>query len=416
MEHQLNQTKVVNKPRAVNVFLLPKSGERIDLTDSGLMSLTFDRYLNIPANQASGILQTLDISLYSKSGNDLVGLLQRQNSNLYLQYGFEGDELSPVYDLQIIKLNVVRQDTGKAIAIGAIGTEEQKQFPAEIYKQGAKISDILHSMAERNGWQTDIDCNLSLPTILLKEPDTYDWNFIQDKLLPLANKSVITNNIDYNSSLFWEAKLVKTGPLATLHFRPKNKRGGALRIWRYEYGTSPSNEIISYTQQLDLSHLIKGLNIQISTSSFEKSLTGSDTLQKQINRITADLSEQVKAIHKKYNVPMLGIDKFKFNVKLVEEVIPEESDIVETLTTKILEAIEKAVSVINTIELTVIGNPSILPTDLVELVIKDIDGTYDWFTTPSGSSTYWKVVGIREEIGLSGYTTKLNLVKEVLGD
>ena len=71
-------------------------------------------------------------------------------------------------------------------------------------------------------------------------------------------------------------------------------------------------------------------------------------------------------------------------------------------------------SVINTLDLTVVGNPEIKPTDLIKLTVMNKDGSYDYLTTPSGSSTYWRVLKITEEIGANGYRTRLSLAKEIL--
>ena len=68
---------------------------------------------------------------------------------------------------------------------------------------------------------------------------------------------------------------------------------------------------------------------------------------------------------------------------------------------------------LNTIDLEVVGNPYIQHGDLIELEVM-LDPTSKTFEQHPFFSGYWRVVTIREEIGQTGYTTKLNLVREIM--
>jgi hypothetical protein len=66
----------------------------------------------------------------------------------------------------------------------------------------------------------------------------------------------------------------------------------------------------------------------------------------------------------------------------------------------------------NTINLKVIGNPKILPTDLIDLKIYNRPSGGNK-TNPNILSGVWKVVKIKDEVGLNGFTTTLDLVRYI---
>lgn len=107
---------------------------------------------------------------------------------------------------------------------------------------------------------------------------------------------------------------------------------------------------------------------------------------------------------------MFSTNNFKFKADLVRA----EDIGNKTLNQRILEAVDKAVMSINTMEMVVIGNPNIRPTDLIDLIVKNRDGSINVLTSPTNISSYWRVIGIKETIGTDGYKTHLKLVREVV--
>ena len=413
MAQQLNP-KLVSKPRAINAQLVLSNGNTFDIHQSGLIKLTFDRYLSDEANIDSGILQKLDITMFDKGGNDITSIIQRENQTIRLRYGFD-DKLSEVYTLNILRMKATRGDTGTAIALGGIGVQNTEKFQAELYKPGALISDIIKAMAIRNNWELDIDVDIPITIPLLKTENETDFDFIRDKLLPIATRTALTTETaSYSTSKFFDAKLYGIGTARTIHFRPKSSRGTARRVWEYSYGTSLDNQILDYTVDINMSHLIHGLTIQVSSNAVEVAFLQNEAdLDTFLETMISDISNDIQEIHDKYNVPMLNLSNYRFNVELIDADIGEDN-LEQDIKARILSAIDRAVSVINTLDLTVVGNPEIKPTDLIKLTVMNKDGSYDYLTTPSGSSTYWRVLKITEEIGANGYRTRLHLAKEIL--
>lgn len=411
--------KTKSRARAVNVFLLPAQGNKFDVNEAGLIGLTFDRYINNPDLENTGIIQKLDITMMSRTSNELAAYIASNNSNLRLQYGFD-DNLSRVYDLKVIQLKTRRTDNGIGLAIGAIGMEQQQIFQPELFKQGVKIKDILEEIADRNGWDADIDCDLQLPKPLLKEENQTDIDFIRNKIIPIANQSIMQSSRDKTVTTFWDFRIFKEGVSMTLSFKPRNSNIRNRRIWDYSLGTSDQTHVVSATQDLNMSHLINGLTIRVSSNLLEQSAYTEESLREAVLEMKDDLQEKIKNIHDRYNIPMLGVDNFDWKIELVESDNTDEDVLNEleydSLRVRIISAIDKAVQALNTIELEVIGNPEILPTDLIRLLVMNPDGNYDWLTSPGGLGSYWKVVGIQENIGLDGYKTKLNLVREYIID
>ena len=160
-----------------------------------------------------------------------------------------------------------------------------------------------------------------------------------------------------------------------------------------------------------MTFLLQGLTIEVHSDDFEIAINNDESFQKEAEKIIADLSKDIQALIEKYNILMLSVDTMKYEVKLVQA----EDRGNKTLKDRILEAVDKAMSVVNTAELTIVGNPHIQPTDLVKLVVKNKDNTNNFLTSPSNTNSYWRVIGIEENISnSSGYTTELKLVRELI--
>lgn len=412
--HNLDR-RVLDKPRAINAQFVLSNGKTFDLNSQGLIQITFDRYLGVESDLTKQILQQVDITMFDKGGNDLSAVVQQEGGKLRFRYGFD-DDLSQIYNLNILKMNSTMTDSGSAIALGAIGQQSTgMMFPEEVYPTGTNIRDILNVMVIRNNWQSDIDVDLKLPLPLIKTSQETDFDFIRTKLLPLANRSLATlEDIAYSNTKYWDVRLFVQGKAVILYFRPKNYRGINRRVWDYSYGMGTDSMIINFKRSISMSHLIQGLNIQVSANMMELSLLQDpETAQEYIQTVITSLEKEIIEIHNKYNIPMLSLDNYKFNVEITDEEIGSDN-LETTLKQRVMEAIDRAVSIINTVDIEVIGNHEIIPSDLIKLTVKNKDGSYDYLTTPAGTSTFWRVLKITEVIGLSGFTTRLKLVKEIL--
>ena len=405
------QNNIVDKPRAVNA-LLHIPGQTIDLNSIGLINLSFSRYKGNLKNANTSIISDIDMTFYDESGNDLMKILQQTKGKLRFQYGFEENELSPIYNLTVLKYVGTYQEQGPAVALGGIGEQVDRKFPAEVYKVGTPIKIILEEMARRNNWIPYIDCNLHTPTPLAKSANITDAYFIQESLIPIANKSILPGNIDLANQIMYEMILYDNGTQKELHFRPSTTRGATRRLWTYNYGTSTrDNNIIELKNTVDMTFLLQGLTIEVHSDDFEIAINNDESFQKEAEKIIADLSKDIQALIEKYNILMLSVDTMKYEVKLVQA----EDIGNKTLKDRILEAVDRAMSVVNTAELTIVGNPHIQPTDLVKLVVKNKDNTNNFLTSPSNTNSYWRVIGIEENISnSSGYTTELKLVRELI--
>lgn len=409
------RTLTNKNPRALNVLLISQGdGRTYDLNKAGLISMTFDRYLSNTRNLASGILQTIDITMFDKEGQTILSLIQNSGGKLSLQYGFEND-LSPVYHLNIVRVRANRSDVGTAISLGGIGQEYGKLFPAEIYKEGTSINDILNMMAKRNNWVPNVSCDIKLSRPLMKNENQTDFDFIYRELLPVANQSLLANTVDAYSTVYWNVQLFKDKSNTKLVFQPKNVRAESRRVWQLKYGLDNQTNIINFNQDINLTHLTNGLTIKISSDALEVALasSGVEDFKAYIDTVIVDLADEIEKMHRYYNIPVFAFDGFKWNVELVDEDV-EGVDYTQDLKTRVKQAINQALSLVNTATVDIIGNPEIKPNDLVELLIKTKKGDWDFLTTPAGNSTFWNIRKITENIGANGYTTTLHLVREML--
>jgi len=396
--------------KAVNVILQKRlsdgSYSEIDLNAKGLISMKFDRYLGNNYNLKDEILSQLDIIIFDRTGFELLSMLQANSSNIRLKYGFE-DNLSKLYILTFNKLNATYNNLGITVSMSGFGTNIKRVFPPEIYTRGTSVYDILEMMANRNGWDIGpeniniIDAkNLQLSYPLYKEPKETDYNFIYNKILPMVELNVFVPDLisveDINN--FYTAKLFLNGTKPEFYFTFLNSRGTKQRVWDYSYGASTTSLVSDFTHSLDYSFLIKGLTIQVPM------LSDSNDPETDIQNTIKSSWDNIDKILASYNIPRVDPDQFKFNIEIVEQENIGNAD----LATRVANAIKNAVMAISTIKLTVIGNPDILPTDLVRLTIKNNDDVVNPII-----SGLWRIVWISEEVGLQGYKTILNLVREV---
>lgn len=406
--------------RAVNV-LLDVGENRYDMNKMGLVRMEFNRFLGSTQSATSGVLSDLTITMFDKTGHELLSILQAAQSNIRVSYGFE-DNLSEPYNLNLIKFNSTYNNLGAMVSVGAIGSQTNRKFPAESYRAGTNIKDIVIVMAKRNGWyigpQRDdgtfetenyIDIDLALDRTLFKSPDETDIQFLETKILPLANQSAF-NTLNTTQTRFWDFQLTYVNGRLTFFFRRYSNRGTSRRIWKYSYGESENNSIISLTNFIDYSFLIQGLSIRIPMTATDALLQGDDEVEQTVKNTIENKLEDIAQFIEDNNLPQLDPRNFVWNV----EVYPVEDTGNVSVEDIVLQEIQNVINAISTIELEIIGNPKIMPTDLIDLTVKNKDGDLNIISSTASSGSYWRVIQIKEQIGMDGYSTKLQLVREVV--
>lgn len=405
--------------QAISV-ILKVNNEEFDLSKMGLLNMSFDRYVSA----GSSILPQLDLVMQDATGGSLLPIiLDNENGKLQFKYGFTGDtddttRLSRDYVLDIIKVKPRWTNRAMTLSIGAVGRQLNTNTPPRLYPRGTSIQTIVEDSAKLNGWfigdtnnrKDYVDLlNLKTDREIFKRSNQTDYSFLQDTVLPMCNRSITTNRLDGMSTIFWEFKLVHKGSaMPELYFRPANKRTAPRTVWEYQIGVSSDSAVLDATAEIDLSFLINGMNIRIPSTT-EALLSIDQTSEEAIQELVYSKKDLVQEIIDKYNLPILQPDSINFTVEVVE------SEDLGNLTIEeiILQSLDKAMQAVATMDLKVIGNPDIMPNDLVSLHIVNADGNTNIFSS-GANGNYWKVVGITEDIGLGGYTTTLRLVREVL--
>lgn len=400
--------------KAINV-LLDIGSKQYDLNKMGLLSMNFNRFLGSTKGMATGVLSDIEITMFDKTGSELLAILQSKQNTVKIIYGFE-DNLSQVYTLNFLKYKATYNNLGSMISIGAIGSQLNRKYNSELYPAGTKVEDIVRNLARRNNWHIGSTNSkeyinigeLVLPRALHKKQDETDFSFIQNQLLPVANKSAF-NVLDNGLTNYWDFQLIPdaSGQLC-LFFREYTNRGVERRLWKYSYGTSKDNAIISLTNSIDYSFLVNGLSIQVAVTATDLSIPTDEENQSKIESIIKNNKEEISKHIEQNGLPYMNPNNFVWNVELIHG----EDVGNQTFKDAVLNAIQKVMNSINTIELEIIGNPKIMPTDLIELDIRNKDGSVNILSSNSAVGSYWRIVGIRESVGLDGYVTKLGLVRE----
>jgi hypothetical protein len=395
------------------------TGESKDFSvnNDGLVRMTFNRFLGNLDNKKSEFVSNVDLALFDKSGSKVLSIIQKNKGKLRFRYGFE-DNMSETFNLTINKLNSTFNNLGCMVAIGAIGNQVGETFPPEFYDRETSIEDILVAIANRNNWDlgknnSNINVgNLKLPWGIYKKPDETDASFIEDKILPVCNLSASTPDASY-SGQFWDFRIYDTPEGKTqLMFRPYVDREGIhsekVKVWKYTYGGSLDSSVIDLTNTINYDFLIKGLTVKVP-ALFIETLGEQDTIEDRLNELLFDkLWDSIISTLERFNLPVPKKDEFRFSVELIEAE-DEDAGTLERIENRFINELKKAIMSINTINLVVIGNPDILPTDLVDLTVMNRPEEEDKkFNIVSG---LWKVIKIKEEIGLTGYKTTLGLVR-----
>jgi hypothetical protein len=414
-EEQWNMAQVINVLLEIRNS---KTGlvEEYDINKMGLISMRFDRYLGNQKVKTSAVLSELELMFSDKTGSTLLAILQNSKENtLRLKYGFD-DNLSEIYQLNIIKINTTYNLMGCTVAVGAIAMQKSMSFPAEVYEIGTSIRSILETIARRNNWYIGIDNNtiseyiavdqnIKLPTHLLKAQNEYDIDFIINKIKPICNLSAVNLSEAGGPLLdFFDVSLVYKNKRLTFYFVKNITRQTTKNLWSYGFGTSFDNQIIGMTNKLDQSYLINGITLQVPQTLSDKAealLSDAEDYSTKIKNLVANKQDVINKILSDYNLPNLAANNFAWNIEFIDAESSENRSLEEIIRDKF----EETVRVFNTIELEVIGNPFIQPGDLIEISVAS--GRKVYF------EGYWKVVTISEEIGISGYTTSMNLVREI---
>lgn len=383
----------------------------IDLSQHGLTSLSFERYIQNPKNRASNILTDLDMTLYDNTGYNLLSYVQNAGGNLFIRYGFD-DNMSPPYRITPTKYNVVQNNRGIMIGVGGYGLQNEYQVGAEFYKEKTNIKDLILSFVRRNGWFTNngeyinIPENLLLPNGIYRVDGISDWDFINSELIPLISRhSVYKDNTQKelitNFDGFYEAILQENSGRIELHIFRSQQREIRRQVWDYTYGVDQNSQVIEMTNKINYDWIVNGLVIRVPLVG-EYMLESDAHIQNELETLLADYKDDIIDLFKANNIvlpELKGIPtKFQFY----------EADQLEYRTQKeiIEDKLKEIVNVFNTMELTVVGNPHIMATDIINLLSVNKDGLE---TIQTGQ---WRITRINEVIGLGGFQTKLTLVRE----
>jgi hypothetical protein len=405
--------------RAVNV-MLEVNNKEYNINNMGLVSMTFDRYLGNTSDRTSNVLTNLDITMFDYTGYQLLSILQKERGKIKLKYGFE-DDMSSTYILNSLKYNATYNNMGVMIAIGAYALQTNKKFPSEAYPPGVPVGDMLRTFAKRNGWYIGEEGSNEFISVgdmktieaLYKTADEDDMSFITLKLLPQCNRVLLAGNANDVTEI-WDVRLIMNGSRPEFYFRENNQRATTRRVYHYNYGVNTKSNVISLTNSVDMSFLVNGLTIQVPMTASDFLVTDDQLEEKkqEIRDILAEQTSYIERLISDYGLPSMSPSDFDWNIELIEAEDAKTSD-PEVLRISILDKINKVMNAVNTIELQVIGNPKIMPTDLVSLDVRNRDGRINILSSASAVGGYWRVVGIREEIGMGGYSTTLKLVREV---
>ena len=403
-------------PRAISV-ILQVGDTSYDMNKMGLIRMAFNRFLDTQKNINSNVLSNLEITMFDKTGSELIALLQQNNNNILLKYGFE-DDMSAVYKLNLLKYKATYNNLGAMVSVGAYGIQINKKWGSKIYKQGETFRAILREMARQNNWYiggSNSDeyinvGNLALPRNINRGQNETDMQFIINKLLPIANDSAYHADPSYTN--FWDVKLTQDNAnRLAFYFRSYKDRSTQRRLWKYEYGSSNNNAILSLTNTVDYSFLINGVSIQVPASASDIIIPEGEQSELRIRSIISENIGQIEDFISKAGLPYIDPNNFIWNVELIEA----ENIGNVTLKDAVLNKIQDVMNAINTLELEVIGNPKIMPSDLIEIHVRNKDGGTNIISSNSSVGSYWRIVKIQETIGLDGYITKLGLVRENIG-
>lgn len=404
-------------PQAPRLYLKLNNRSEFNVSDAGLLKASFDRFGNT-ANAESGILTEFDLVMFDASGTDFISEVTNA-STITFSYGFVNDDLdagrynnmSPEYTLTINKLKTNWTHAGATISIGAIGAQNRVITEARVYLAGQRIKDIVLDIAQARNWNTEfvnIPEDLTLNDDIFKEEGMNDWEFLNTEVKSRCYTDGVVSGKSFKS---WTVQLFTMGATTYLHFAPSDtpiKR----RVWTYELGTTTNSQVIEFTSELDLSFLIKGLNVMVYGTDADL-LVGSDRDAAEIAKRKAEelLAENYNTLFQKfenYNLPITLPKEIAFNITYVYSENIGNKSIEQT----ILEALDNAIQSIATVNITVVGNPNIMPHDLIRLNVKHSSGTTNLISA-TGDRSLWKVIKIQENIGLSGYTTSLTLAREM---
>lgn len=391
----------------------PKGNKVVmDLNAQGLVSLEFERYLSDTSHRASNILTELNMTLFDTTGYDLMGAVQRAQGNLYLEYGFRNN-LSPVYKLTPTKYNVVQNNRGIMLGIQGFGVQYEYQPQAESYAIGTPIRDLLIEFANRNGWYTgnnheyiEVSSAFKTHKIIMREANLSDYDFIKREIVPLISthsvfKDGTMRNMVTNATNLYQTILQENMGRVEFYIFPAGTRQIARKIWQYNYGTDTQSLIIEMTNMVDYSWIIDGITIRVPLVG-EFLLKDDYEVEAELKEMMENRKEEIIALFKSNQIvlPELTTLTYKFQFyEASESEYKSTNELVEEKMTDILNTFNK-------MELTVVGHPKVMATDIIYINAKN---KYGDNMIQNG---FWRVTYIKEVIGLGGYQTKLHLVRE----
>lgn len=399
----------------VEIFTINSKGREkvLNLNQQGLVSMEFERYLSDIKHRASNIMTDLDLTMFDSSGYTLLSAIQSASGSLFIRYGFD-DNMSPRYKITPTRYNTVQNNRGIMLGLGGFGIQDEfLTDKVEVYKEKTNIRKLLEGFARRNNWFTNngeyinVSKNLVTPSIIYRDANTSDFNFIKEEIIPLLSRHTVFSDKEKtklitNHDGFYDTILEENAGRIEFHIFPTIERNDITRnVWEYTYGVDTKSLIIEMTNKINYDWIVNGLTVRVPLVG-EYLVKPEEETKKQLKEVLESNLDLIKKIFAENKVVLPELENLKFRFQFYESDLTQYKDFKEIAEEKLREI----VNVFNTMELAVVGNPHIRAMDRIHLIVKNKDGR-DMIQTG-----YWKIIGIKEQIGLGGYQTKLSLVRD----
>lgn len=424
--------------RVVNFIIEFPDKQQLNLNTSGLLDVDFNKYKGSELSKGNTILTDISISFYDKTGIDILSKLQSarfDKSVVKFRYGFD-DDLSDYYEMIIVNVGVKKQDNGTIITVGGIGNQFNTRFPAEFYKQGTPVREIIKKLASRNNWLLgtkvgddrfiyDVPESVLIPDPILKLNSETDIDFLRNKIKPILDKTAIdlytqNTNLDFFVISLVNVSVGGNKRQLALKVEKNKERAVSKNVWTLTYGATPSSNVLSYDLQIDNSFLINGINLVIPNTdslAFTSKLSDEayESNVEKVDNIIVDKRELIDAWLKDLVLPITDISLFKFNYEFVDV----EGMYDKSLEKVVLDQLQNIFNMVNTLQVDIIGNHRIEQGDIIDfqdIIRVKSKGSKDLYvyTRNPFVSKRWRIVGIKESISYSsGYTTSLLLVQDL---
>lgn len=224
--------------------------QQLTLDPSGrprwLVSFSFNR---VTSRSGGSMLQ---IQIFDETWDTAEALLRvAKGTPIKFQYGYTSGVRSPMYTMNLIGAQPRLAIDGVEITIEAISSfvDDADAVRSETYR-GMDIHEVVQAIADRRGWQTDLDpCDpvfdhhdleSSLPSkVQWQQQSMRDMQFIAEILVPKATRR--TDHMAGYTATFDDA----TG---TLHFHPPRLEQPEVKT--YIFMRDPMSEVQSFTPDI----------------------------------------------------------------------------------------------------------------------------------------------------------------------